>query len=68
MGRQQYNLNRFTLLKETAAIDDGYYGGINCALNFDDDLYEEYLQDNDLQDTPEVKKEYAKNECDWDIE
>ena len=56
------------LLKEDTAIDNGYYGGVNCTLNFDEDYYEEYLQDNGLQDLPAVKTEYVKDNCDWDVE
>ncbi len=59
---------RAALLKEGAAIDNGFYGGVNCTLNFDEDYYEEYLQDNGLQDSPAVKLAYVKDNCDWDID
>ena len=68
ISEQQAKMLRQHLLTEAASIDDGYYGGVNCTLNFDEDYYLDYLQENGLEDSPETKKRYAEEQCDWDVE
>ena len=43
-------------------------GGVNCQLNFDEDEYEEWLNDNELQNIPEVKNQFIKDYCTYSIE
>lgn len=48
-------------------FDISEIGAIQCQLNFDEDYYLDYLQENGLQDSDDVKKEYIKGQCDYDV-
>ena len=56
------------LLHESKCYDISDIGGVNCTLNFDDDDYQEWLAEYDLQDSPEVKTQFIKDYCTYDIE
>lgn len=43
-------------------------GEILCTLNFDEDWYEDYLSENNLQNTPEVKNDFIRSQCDYMVE
>lgn len=43
-------------------------GEVQYSIDFDDDFYEEWLNDEELTDTPENKERYAKEECSFEIE
>ena len=49
-------------------FDISEIGEIHCTLNFDEDWYEEYLSENNLQNTPEVKSNYIRSQCDYEVE
>ena len=55
-------------LHEVVSYDPSEIGEIACTLDFDEDLYQEYLQDNELTDSPQAKEEYIRNECTYDVE
>ena len=43
-------------------------GSIRVCSQFDEDFYIEYLSDNGIQDSPEERREYTKEECLFDVE
>lgn len=43
-------------------------GSIRVCSQFDKDLYSDYLEENGLQDSPELRIEYSKEECLYDVE
>ena len=49
-------------------FDKSEIGEIHCTLNFDEDWYEEYLSDNGLQDSPEERAAYIRDNCDYEVE
>lgn len=55
-------------LHEVNSYDPSEIGEIACTLDFDEDWYQEYLQDNELTDSPQAKEEYIRNECTYDVE
>ena len=55
-------------LNEVSSYDPSEIGEIACTLDFDEDWYEEYLQDNELTDSPQTREEYIRNECTYDVE
>lgn len=55
-------------LKEVKGYDMSDIGGVNCTLDFDEDAYAEWLEDNQLQDIPEVKTVFIKDYCSYDVE
>lgn len=59
---------RHRMMNEVSSYDPSEIGEIACTLDFDEDWYEEYLQDNELTDSPQTKEEYIRNECTYDVE
>ena len=55
-------------LNESRGYDVGEIGAVNCTLDFDEDEYQEWLQDVGAQDTPENKIQYIKDYCSYDVE
>ena len=55
-------------LHEVISYDPSEIGEIACTLDFDEDWYQEYLQDNELTDNPQAKEEFIRNECTYDVE
>lgn len=43
-------------------------GEIHCTLNFNEDWYNDYLQENGLSNSREILQDYVREECDYDIE
>lgn len=43
-------------------------GAVNLTLNFDDDFYQDWLSETSQQDSPMARIEYAKTDCDFDVE
>ena len=43
-------------------------GEIHCTLNFDEDWYNDYLQENGLSNSQEVFQNYVREQCDYEIE
>ena len=43
-------------------------GEIHCTLNFNEDWYNDYLQENGLTNSQETLQDYVREECDYDIE
>lgn len=43
-------------------------GAINCTLNFDEDDYLEYVEENGIQNNRESLIQYVKEYCDYDVE
>ena len=48
-------------------FDISEIGQIDCTLNFDEDWYEDYLRENNLEDSDSVRMEYVKEHCDYDV-
>ena len=53
---------------ESKNYDMSEIGAVNCQLDFDEDEYIEWLNDNELQDIPEVKTQFIKDYCTYSIE
>ena len=49
-------------------FDISEIGEIHCTLNFDEDWYNDYLQENGLSNSQEVFQNYVREQCDYEIE
>lgn len=49
-------------------FDISEIGAINCTLNFDEEWYEEYLEEKGLSDTPSARQRFVREMCDYDVE
>ena len=63
-----FRIRRPAQLNESKGYDMGEIGAVNCTLDFDEDEYQEWLQDNGAQDTPENKIQYIKDYCTYYVE
>lgn len=43
-------------------------GSVEPSLDFDEDYYQEWLEDNELEDSQENKLEFIKTECEFDLD
>jgi len=64
--RQAKKILRHHLLEAKYSPED--IGGVNCTLDFDEDAYVEWLDEYGLQDSPEVKTQFIKDYCTYNIE
>ena len=64
---QARRIAKYQFLKE-AKYGPEDIGGVNCTLNFDEDEYEEWLQEYNLSDCPEVKTQFIKDYCSYSVE
>ena len=55
-------------MNQISNYDISDIGSVYFTLNYDDDWYNEYLSDEGLQDNANVKAEYIKDYCDYDVE
>ncbi len=60
LGEGRYSLNE--------SMDLNGVGGINCYMDFDEEEYEEWLQEYGKQDTQETKTEYISDYCVFTVE
>ena len=49
-------------------FDISEIGEIHCTLNFDEDWYNDYLQENGLRNSQEVFQNYVREQCDYEVE
>lgn len=49
-------------------FDISEIGEIHCTLNFDEDWYNDYLQENGLSNSQDTFQNYVREQCDYEVE
>ena len=68
INEQQKSLIKNFLNEGTIPYDISQIGEVVCTLEFDEDYYNDYLEENGLVDNQEVREQYIKEYCEYSVE